>query len=206
MSTKKRSKYTEYISEQTRKSKPLLERAHWQVQQLARMLPDRQPDAEKQTPETEWRRQRDIASSLGVMRDVMIDVIKDLEDFGMYEKDLEKLIQIEEEVEENPCRDPKNFVEWLSCWQKVWIYLKQCCEEHHGYWRKYFHTFHWLGQRHDDAMFHIQQKFDEIGDFIDGQQPPPDLPAGDPSHTVRVFYQSTKPAALEEGDIWIQEM
>jgi hypothetical protein len=202
--TTTRKKYTEHTARQTRRATPLLERASAQIRQLSRMIPDRQPDAEKQTPETEWRRQRDLTQAMALMRDVLVDVIKDLEKYGIEEEDLEQLIQLEEDVDTNPCRDPTNLVEWLKCWQKWWIYVKECCEENRGYWRQFFYTFHWVGNRLDELQHYSQQKFNDIGDFIDGQQPPPALPGENP--TVRVFYQTPEPSAKQEGDVWIQEM
>jgi hypothetical protein len=47
---------------------------------LATVINDRQPDAQKQTPETEWRRQRDLASSINTVRDVVSALIEAIQD------------------------------------------------------------------------------------------------------------------------------
>ena len=42
---------------------------------LSSVINDRQPDSQKQTAETEWRRQRDLVVSLNTVRDVVGEII-----------------------------------------------------------------------------------------------------------------------------------
>lgn len=64
-------------------------------QLLGRVLNDRQGDAEKNTPETEWRRQRDLQVRLGVIGKALVAVIDELE---LHQSSTEESEEIEEEL------------------------------------------------------------------------------------------------------------
>ena len=64
-------------------------------QLLGRVLNDRQGDAEKNTPETEWRRQRDLQVRLGVIGKALVAVIDELE---LHQSSTEEAEEIEEEL------------------------------------------------------------------------------------------------------------
>src|SRR5262245_11715734 len=49
------------------------------LKMLSNVINDRQPDSQKQTPDTEWRRQRDAVASLNTVRDVLAAVIEMLQ-------------------------------------------------------------------------------------------------------------------------------
>ena len=144
---------------------PLLARAETYIRGLRRLAPDRQPDAHRQSPETEWRRQKDIQEALKGMSDICIEVIKDLEKFGMYEEGFKSLV--EEEVEEppdNPCLNPRNYIEFMMCWQKWWQYLRRKNGEHQGYWKYIWGSHERLSNRVDEIFHSAQDRFDYISE------------------------------------------
>lgn len=53
------------------------------LKSLSTVINDRQPDSQKQTPETEWRRQRDLSLSINTVRDVLSEIIRLVQDGGL---------------------------------------------------------------------------------------------------------------------------
>jgi hypothetical protein len=60
-----------------------MERLSRLLRMLSTVINDRQPDSQKQTPETEWRRQRDLVVSLNTVRDVLTELIRLVQDGGL---------------------------------------------------------------------------------------------------------------------------
>lgn len=60
-----------------------MERLSRLLRMLSTVINDRQPDSQKQTPETEWRRQRDLVVSLNTVRDVLSELIRLIQDGGL---------------------------------------------------------------------------------------------------------------------------
>ena len=76
----------EYEKSFKKGSDPLLKRAAIYQRELARLTPDRQPEAHRQSAETEWRRQRDVQEALKGLSNILANVVRDLEKFGLYEE------------------------------------------------------------------------------------------------------------------------
>lgn len=144
-------------------SAPLLERAKAYVQALTRMDPDRQPEAHVQSAETEWRRQQDIQAAMKTMADVMVAVINDLRDFGMYEDNQFFQQVLEEESEPPPPPyQQKNWFQWLQMWQKWWLYLIRKDKELQGYWKAKWATDAAIDARLDAMFWSAYDKFKSI--------------------------------------------
>ena len=145
---------------------PLIDKAETYIRGLSQLTPDRQPESHIQAPETEWRRQRDIQEALKGMGDIFIEVIRDLEKFGMYEESMKAVAEevIEEEPKEtcDSAQGYKNSQHFVRCWSKWWKYLRRKNSEHQGYWKYIWGQTERLSQRIEEVYYSAQDKFSHI--------------------------------------------
>jgi len=157
----------------------LLDKAETYIKGLSRLTPDRQPEAHRQDPETEWRRQKDVAETLKGLTKIMIEVIKDLEKFGIYEETDYRLEEDSDQVDppdESNCDYYANTQAFIKCWQPRWVYMWRKMFEHQGYWK-----FIW-GQN-DYVTSRLEETFWSAKDCCESLQSQIDECCGDYSST-----------------------
>ena len=154
-----------FLLEQSKGSAKLLERATTYINSLSKMALDRQPESHVQSPETEWRRQKDQNEAFKSLSDVMINVIRDLEKFGIYEDTMIYDEEIEgSEEPEDQCNggNYRNTQHFVKCWIPQWKYLREKDREHQGFWKQTYWLPTYVNERVDEMMYYIK---DNQGDW-----------------------------------------
>lgn len=164
-----------------RESDPLLTRASEYIDLLSRVGLDRMPAAHEQNPEVERRRTQDLNQQMGLFRDIMIQVIKDLQKYGVLNEELQNALSVVEEENSPyyPCAGVTTLAEWAKCINDKEAGLLWWCEITEGYWNLIYPTIPGVNDRINDEAIGTSNRFDLVEDRVTVLENVPDDPVYD---------------------------
>ncbi len=153
-----------------RSSEPLLgKNALSYLQVLSAASQDRQPDAQKQDAETEWRRTQDQRASALTTNRALIQLIKDLERFGIYEREdfieeggRSEYDDNDDDERFNPLGDPNDWATWSRDVGRTLGRFQRWCDEDQALWGQWMMYFHSESQRLTEIRRNSQDEFDDL--------------------------------------------
>lgn len=164
-----REEWSKQFASTKRVSEPLIGRkADDYLRALRAVGFDRQADAEKNAPETEWRRAHDLNAALKTHGKVLQSIIEDMTRFGIFEmeKEFSEASKREEEddpdVRYSPCRDATSLLDSVLCCRRTLGKFQRWCEEDQDAWNFWTPYWMWTGQRLNDIWQWCRDHIEEL--------------------------------------------